>query len=54
MFILGSCDIGFLYSNMRMEADNASYDMELKNQYFESQVERNEEISKFEEGVYNS
>ena len=54
MFIPGSCDIGFLCSNMRIEANNASYDMELKNQDFETQVERHEEIRKFEEGVDKS
>ena len=45
MFIPGSCDIGFLRSNMRIEAHNASYDMELKNQDFEAQVEGHDEIS---------
>ena len=50
MFIPGSCDIGFLCSNMRIEANNASYDTELKNQDFETQVERHEEITKFDEG----
>ena len=54
MFIPGSCDIGFLCSNMQIEANNPSYDMELKNQDFESQVERHEEITKFEEGVEKS
>ena len=54
MFIPGSCDIGFLCSNMRFEANNASYDMELKNQDFETQVERHEEITKFEDGVERS
>ena len=54
MFIPGSCDIGFLCSNMRIEANNASYDMELKNQDFETQVERHEEISIFEEEVEKS
>ena len=49
MFIPRSCDIGFLCSNMRIEANNASDDIELKNQVFETQVERHEEISKFEE-----
>jgi hypothetical protein len=39
---------------MRIEANNARYDIELKNQDFETQVERNEEISKFEEGVDKS
>ena len=54
MFISGSCDIGFLCSNMRIEANNASYDMELKSQDFETHVERHEEISKFEVGVDKS
>ena len=39
---------------MRIEANNASYDMELKNQDFETQVDTNEEISKFEEVVEKS
>ena len=51
MFIPSSSDIGFLCSNMRIEANNASSDMELKNLDFETKVERHEEISKFEEGV---
>jgi hypothetical protein len=38
MFLHGSCDIGFLCLNMRIEANNASYDIELKNQDFETQV----------------
>ena len=42
MFIPRSYDIGFLCSNMRIEASNASYDMELENQNFETQVERYE------------
>ena len=46
-----SCDIGFLCLNMRIEANNASCDVEFKNQDFETQVERHEEISKFEEVV---
>ena len=54
MFIPGSCAIRFFCSNMRIEANNASYDMELKNQDFETQVERHEEISKFEEGLEKS
>ena len=33
---------------MRSEANNASCHMELKNQDFETQVDTNEEISKFE------
>ena len=39
---------------MRIEANNTSYDMELKNQDFETEVERHKEISKFEEGVEES
>ena len=54
MFIPGSCDIGFVCSNLRIEANNASYYMVLKNQDFETQVERYEEITKFEEGVEGS
>ena len=54
MFIPGPCDIGFLCSNMRIEANNASYDMELKIQDFETQVERHEEMTKLEQGVEKS
>ena len=54
MVIPGSCDIGFLCSNMRIETNKASYDIELKNQDFETQAERHEEISKFEAGVDKS
>ena len=54
MYIPGSCDIGFFCSNMRIEPKNARYDMEFKNQDFETQVERYYEISKFEEGVDKS
>ena len=39
---------------MRIEANNATYNMELKNRDFETQVERHEEITKFEEGVEKS
>jgi hypothetical protein len=39
---------------MRIEAYNASYDMELKNQDFETQVKRHDEIRKHEEGVERS
>ena len=39
---------------MKIEANNASYDIELKNQDFETQVGRHEEISKFEEGLDKS
>ena len=54
MVIPGLCDIGFLCSNMLIEANNASYDIELKNQDFETQVERHDKISKFEEVVEKS
>ena len=54
MFRPGSCDIGFLCSNMRIEANNASSDMKLKNQEFETQVERHDDISKFEEVIEKS
>ena len=50
MVIPGPCDIGLMCSNMRIEDNNASYDIDLKNQDFETQVERHDEISKFEEG----
>ena len=36
---------------MRIEANNPSYDMKLKNLDFETQVERHEEIRELEEGV---
>jgi hypothetical protein len=39
---------------MRIEANKASYDMEIKDQDFETQVERPDEISKFVEVVENS
>ena len=39
---------------MRIEANNATYDMELINQHFETQVERREGITKFDEGVEKS
>ena len=37
MVIPVSCDIGFLCSNMQIEANEASYDMELKNHNLETQ-----------------
>ena len=49
MFIDGSCDIRFLGLNMRIEGNESSYHMEFKNQDFETQVERHDEITKFEE-----
>jgi hypothetical protein len=39
---------------LRIEANNASYDMDLENQDFETQVERHDEITKFEEVVEKS
>ena len=54
MFRPGSCDMGFLYLNMRIEANNASSDMKLENQDFETHVERHDDISKFEEEVEKS
>ena len=54
MFIPGSCDIGFQCCNMRIEANNTSYDMELENHDFKTQLERHDEISKSEEGVEKS
>jgi hypothetical protein len=39
---------------MRIETNNATYDMELKNQDFETQVEIHEEFGKLEEGVEKS
>ena len=54
MFTPSSNLIGFLCSNIRIEANNASYDIELKNLDFETQVERHDEISIFGEGVEKS
>ena len=51
MFIPGSCDIGLLCSNMRFEANNASYDMELKNHDFETRVEIHEGKTQAEDVV---
>ena len=54
IFIPGSSDIGYLCSNMRIEANDAPYNMELKNHDFETQVERYDEKSKLEELVDKS
>ena len=54
MFIDGSCDIGFLSLNIRIEGNESSYDMDLKNDDFETQVERHEQKNKFQEGVDKS
>ena len=47
LFIAGSCDIGCLCSNMRIEDNEAVYDMALKNHEFETKGERREQKSKF-------
>ena len=49
MVIPGPCESGFLCLNMRIVANDASSQIELKNQDFETQVERHDEITKFEE-----
>ena len=54
MFIPSSCDIRLLCSNMGREANNASYDMELRNQYFETQVNIQKENSKLKDSVDKS
>ena len=54
IFIPTSCDIAFLCSNMRINANKANYDIELGNHDFETQVERHEGKSKVEEGVGKS
>ena len=51
MFIPGSSDIGFLYSNMQIEAYFVGSYVEVKNLDFEYQFERHEEKSKLEEVV---
>ena len=54
MFIPGSCDIGFLCSNMGLEANYAGSYMEVKNHDFEMQIKRHEENSKADEVVDKS
>ena len=54
MFIPASCDIEFLSSNMQIEANNAWYDIKLKNHNFETQVDRNDQESNVEDGVDKS
>ena len=44
----------FLGLNTRIKGNESSYDMELKNHDFETQVERHGEKSKFEEGIDKS
>ena len=51
MFIDGSSDIEFWCLNLRIEGTEFVNDIELENRDFETQVERHEEESKFEEGV---
>ena len=45
MLIDGSCNIGFWCLNLEIEDNESSYNIELKNHDFESQVERHEEKS---------
>ena len=54
MFIPGSCDIGILWSNMRIKANYTGSDMKLTNHDFETQVKRHDENSKVEEIVDKS
>ena len=54
MFLDGLCDIGFWCLNLRIEGNEYSHDMELKNQDLKTQVQRHEVKSKFEEGVDKS
>ena len=54
MVIDGSCDIGFSCLNMQSEGKEVVYNIELKNQDFETQVERHEEKSNIEEGIDKS
>ena len=54
IFIPGPCDIGFQCSKMQIEANNAIYEFEFKNQDFETQVDIHEESRMLEEGVEKS
>ena len=54
MFIPGSSEFGFLFSNIRIEANNASYNMKLKNHEFETQLEIHDVKRKVEEVVDKS
>ena len=54
MIIDGSCDIGFWCLNMRIEGKEVGYNMQLKNQVFETQVVRHEEKSNIEEVIDKS
>ena len=54
MLIDCSCDIGFWCLNMRIEGNEYSHDMELKNQDLKTQVQRHEVKSKFKEAVDKS
>ena len=53
-FIDGLSDIGFWCLNLEIEDNESSYNIELKNHDFETEVERHEEKSYFEEGVDKS
>ena len=54
MFLDGLCDIGFWCLNLRIEGNEYSHDMELKNQDLKTQVERHKVKSKFKEAVDKS
>ena len=54
MFIDGPRGIGYLCLNMRIESNEVLYNIELQNQDFETQAERHEEKSTFEEAVDKS
>ena len=50
----GSCDIGFWCLNLRIKGKEVVYNIEWKNQDFETQVERHEEKRIIEEGIEKS
>ena len=54
MFIPSSCDIGFLWSHMRIEANDALYNLELKNHGFETLVEIHDGKSQVDNNVEKS
>ena len=54
MFIGGSCDIGFLCSNMRFEANREIYDVKSKKCDFESRGVRHEGKSKLVPQIRNA
>ena len=54
MFIPGLANIGFLCSNMRIEANTTNYDKELQNHDFKTQDKRHTEKVKVHERVAKS